>query len=242
MVKLFIFKLMKNKSMKNTGLAIVGAILLILLTAGNLVAEISMEKKFMLSFSAGARQPALNKTYQPWVISPTFAGAIGIGLSEEVALFAEFDYSKVYNDSISNSTFKIGKEAANEYWKIGTLKLKLKYYLIGNSRLLPYFTGGLGFSSWSIHSNYTDKKLKVTDGDGNITEFSAAELVISAGVGGEWFVRDNISLYMDAQFNYLTGAGPGLGGRMLIADFSAMRFQELEVARNPECPVCGHLS
>jgi outer membrane protein OmpA-like peptidoglycan-associated protein len=207
MVKLFIFKLMKMKRIKCTGLMIVGAVLLFLLTAGNLMAEISMEKKFMLSFSAGARQPALNETYQPWVISPTFAGAIGIGLSEEIALFAEFDYAKVYNDSISCSTFKIGKEAADEYWKIGTLKLKLKYYLIGNSNLLPYFTGGLGFSSWSIHSNYTDEKLRETDGSGDSADFSATELVLSAGVGGEWFVKDNISLYMDAQFNYLTGAG-----------------------------------
>jgi outer membrane protein OmpA-like peptidoglycan-associated protein/opacity protein-like surface antigen len=207
MVKLSIFKLMKNKRMKNTGLVVVGAVLLLLIAAGNLVAEISMEKKFMLTFGAGLRQAGLNKTYQPWVISPTLAGAVGIGLSEETALFAEFDYAKVYNDSISGSTFKIGSDAANEYWKIGTLKLKLKYYLIGNSNLLPYFTGGLGFCSWSIHSKYTDEKLEVTDGDGNITNFSATELVLSAGVGGEWFVKDNISLFLDAQFSYLTGAG-----------------------------------
>lgn len=39
--------------------------------------------------------------------------------------------------------------------------------------------------------------------------------------------------------NYLAGPGPTLGGRMLIMDYSAMRFQDLEVSRNPECPVCG---
>ncbi|MDY6836601.1 MAG: HesA/MoeB/ThiF family protein [Thermodesulfobacteriota bacterium] len=38
---------------------------------------------------------------------------------------------------------------------------------------------------------------------------------------------------------YLTGIGRLSAGRMLIIDGSTMVFQELEVFRNPECPVCG---
>lgn len=40
---------------------------------------------------------------------------------------------------------------------------------------------------------------------------------------------------------YLTSVGRLLDGRMLIIDGSIMAFQELEVLRNPACPVCGGL-
>lgn len=38
---------------------------------------------------------------------------------------------------------------------------------------------------------------------------------------------------------YLAGSGGTLMGRMLIIDCSTMQFQELELLRNPQCPVCG---
>jgi adenylyltransferase/sulfurtransferase len=38
---------------------------------------------------------------------------------------------------------------------------------------------------------------------------------------------------------FLAGHKMALLGRMLIMDFSAMKFQELELPRNPSCPVCG---
>jgi adenylyltransferase/sulfurtransferase len=40
---------------------------------------------------------------------------------------------------------------------------------------------------------------------------------------------------------YLTGIGTLLRGRMLILDGSTMQCQELEVAKDPECPACKHL-
>ncbi|MDY6987458.1 MAG: HesA/MoeB/ThiF family protein [Thermodesulfobacteriota bacterium] len=40
---------------------------------------------------------------------------------------------------------------------------------------------------------------------------------------------------------YLTNVGRLLAGRMLIIDGATMAFQELEVLRNPACPVCGEL-
>lgn len=36
----------------------------------------------------------------------------------------------------------------------------------------------------------------------------------------------------------LTGSGTVLKNRILIADYSTMSFQELEIARNPSCPIC----
>ncbi len=37
----------------------------------------------------------------------------------------------------------------------------------------------------------------------------------------------------------LLGAGETLAGRLLVFDALAMSFMELEIARNPDCPVCG---
>ena len=39
--------------------------------------------------------------------------------------------------------------------------------------------------------------------------------------------------------NYLSSSRPTLAGRMLIMDYQTMRFQELEIVKNPDCPVCG---
>ncbi|MEA1934517.1 MAG: HesA/MoeB/ThiF family protein [Thermodesulfobacteriota bacterium] len=40
---------------------------------------------------------------------------------------------------------------------------------------------------------------------------------------------------------YLTNMGSLLTGRMLVLDFSTMKFQELEVIEDPRCPVCSQL-
>ncbi len=37
----------------------------------------------------------------------------------------------------------------------------------------------------------------------------------------------------------ITGAGESLKGRLLLFDALKMRFRELKLARNPDCPVCG---
>ncbi|MBW2467249.1 MAG: HesA/MoeB/ThiF family protein [Deltaproteobacteria bacterium] len=47
------------------------------------------------------------------------------------------------------------------------------------------------------------------------------------------------SLQAIEALKHLTGSGTTLKGRMLVMDFSTMRFQDLEVRRNPHCPVCA---
>ena len=37
----------------------------------------------------------------------------------------------------------------------------------------------------------------------------------------------------------ILGVGEPLVGRLLLYDALAMRFRELKLRRNPECPVCG---
>jgi adenylyltransferase/sulfurtransferase len=39
--------------------------------------------------------------------------------------------------------------------------------------------------------------------------------------------------------SFLAGFDMALKGRMLIMDFSCMCFSELDLPRNPGCPVCG---
>ena len=49
------------------------------------------------------------------------------------------------------------------------------------------------------------------------------------------------SLQAMEAIHYLAGSRPCLRGEMLVMDYSAMRFQSLEVSRTPDCPVCAHL-
>lgn len=186
---------------------------IILVSYGTARADFSMEKKFSLFLNAGGRQPALNPKWQPWVISPAFSLGAGYGLNEEVTLIGEFEYGKVFNDSISHDVIKIGKENANEYWKISTAKIKIKYSLIGNSQFIPYATGGAGLAFWSIRSVYTDEKLEVQDGNGSNIGYGATEFLLCGGVGLEWFLREDISITADATFNYLTGLGADFSQR-----------------------------
>jgi bacteriocin biosynthesis cyclodehydratase domain-containing protein len=37
----------------------------------------------------------------------------------------------------------------------------------------------------------------------------------------------------------LTGTGTSLAGRLLMLDGRAMRWDEIAIARQPGCPVCG---
>ena len=37
----------------------------------------------------------------------------------------------------------------------------------------------------------------------------------------------------------ILGAGDSLVGRLLLVDALAMRFREVKLRKNPECPVCG---
>lgn len=49
------------------------------------------------------------------------------------------------------------------------------------------------------------------------------------------------SLQAVEAIKYLANSGETLRGRLLILDCSTMRFQELQVNKNPQCPDCGQL-
>ena len=67
-----------------------------------------------------------------------------------------------------------------------------------------------------------------------------------AGIRGESPILGAVSCTIGSlqaleAIKYLTGQGRLLKGRMLILDGLTMKCQELEVAKDPNCPICGHL-
>jgi adenylyltransferase/sulfurtransferase len=67
-----------------------------------------------------------------------------------------------------------------------------------------------------------------------------------AGVKGEFPILGAVSCTIGSlqaveTLKYLTGQGTVLSGRMLIMDGLTMKCQELEVAKDPNCPACSHL-
>ena len=67
-----------------------------------------------------------------------------------------------------------------------------------------------------------------------------------AGIKGELPILGAVSCTIGSlqaleAIKYLTGMGTVLSGRMLILDGLTMKCQELEVAKDPNCPTCGFL-
>jgi len=112
---------MKSMILQSNRNLILITLIVIIISSVSVQAEISLEKKISLFFNAGPRQPALNPRWQPWVIAAAYSGGISYGMSEEIALSLNFDHSKVYNDTLSSSTYKIGREMADRYWRINNL-------------------------------------------------------------------------------------------------------------------------
>ncbi len=66
-------------------------------------------------------------------------------------------------------------------------------------------------------------------------------LVPSCAEGGVLGVLPGIigSIQAMETIKLILGAGDSLAGRLLLFDALAMRFRELKLKRNPECPLCG---
>jgi adenylyltransferase/sulfurtransferase len=67
-----------------------------------------------------------------------------------------------------------------------------------------------------------------------------------AGIEGELPILGAVSCTIGSlqaleAIKYLTDVGTLLSGRMLILDGSTMQCQELELAKDPDCPACKHL-
>ena len=214
-------------SRKNKTALFTAFFILLIGTAAFAQVEISNDNRIGLQASLGMRNPALNPNTQPWSLSSVYCAAIGYGINEEMMLFAEFDLSKIYNDTLSDKTWKTGKDHADRYWKIRSYRLKAKYSFLKNSILIPYLTGGVGFSSWSIHDIVSGDKLIVTKESGDSTEYSATEMFFCIGGGYDWYWSDNFCMNLDLQFNRLLGIGADFSSE--VNDYRSHAYAELKV-------------
>ncbi len=166
-----------------------------------------IERQWSINLGAGVRQPTFNNTSQPWVISPTYEARLYHKASDRFFVGPLFSFSKVYNDSISEKTFKIGREVANQVWTNFGFGVAGKVFVYPEGSFMPYVKFGIGLSIWDISSIATDKPLIVTNSAGSETDYKATELFILAGIGAESFIHPRWSINYNMELFYLTGIG-----------------------------------
>jgi outer membrane protein OmpA-like peptidoglycan-associated protein len=170
-------------------------------------ATAGLGRRWSINLGAGVRQPTFNRNSQPWVISPTFEARFYYKATERLSIGPLFSYSKVYNDSMSIETFKIGRENANEVWKNYGIGLAGKIYVYPEGSFMPYVKLGVGLSIWDISSIATGQPVSVTNSGGSDTDYEATELFILGGIGAESFIHPRWSINYNIELFYLTGIG-----------------------------------
>ncbi len=69
--------------------------------------------RWSLHLRTGLRQATFNKKHQPWAIAPTIDFKVYFRAGTAFSIGAAFNYSKIYDDSLSTKTFKIGNGNAS---------------------------------------------------------------------------------------------------------------------------------
>jgi len=79
-----------------------------------------------------------------------------------------------------------------------------------------------------------------------IASLAVGAMVVSlAKTGNDWYgpyqaAEDSRAQAVEA-IKVLTGFGRPLAGRMLVFDAETNLYQQVELARDPNCPVCGSI-
>ncbi len=181
------------------------ATIVLLFSASTAVAE--SNGKWTAQFRLGGRQPTLNESSQPWVVSLNYDFRLLHRVSDPVSIGLFASYSKVYNDSISNSTIKFGREFADRYWKTLSYGAVAKFHVNTTGRFRPFLEVGAGITSWEVSDLNSDQPSVVEDSDGNDTDFKTTELSLMAGLGAESFIHPRWSINYGIEFHLLTGLG-----------------------------------
>ena len=127
---------------RNNLVLIIAVFIILLCGVVNAQTEISNDNRIGLQVSMGTRNPALNPNTQPWSVASVYCAGLGYGINEEIMLWAEFDLSKIYNDTLSGKIWKIGKDDADRYLKIRNYRLeseiqlpeKFQFYSLSDGR------------------------------------------------------------------------------------------------------------
>jgi len=157
--------------------------------------------------TVGLRQPTFNEKFQPWAMSPTFDMRLYYRVNDKLLIGGLFSYSRVFNDSSSTSTFKIGNGKANQYWNNSSIGVLAKVRVYSERTFAPFMQFGIGVSSWSINWKATDEAVIVEKPDGSDTEYEASEIFLMAGLGGESFIHPRWSINYGIELILLTGIG-----------------------------------
>lgn len=149
-------------------------------------------------------------------------------------------------------------EAINSEVSIKTAQCKITHEniesLLGNAQIiidcLDNFEARYALNRAALKKNIPLVHGAVWGMEGRITVFHAPEtpclecMFPNAPSTGETPVMGGVtsavgSMQAIEAIRFLAGQDMSLKGRMLIMDFAAMKFQELEIWPDPECPACS---
>jgi outer membrane protein OmpA-like peptidoglycan-associated protein len=149
---------------------------------------------------------------QPWVISATYGIEAYYKVSGKLSIGPMLSYSKMYNDSLSNSTFKIGRENANIYLKNLCVGLACKMYVYSNGAFAPHLRFGAGVSSWEVDAMSTHSPVTVVSSEGKPRDFAATEMYLLLGIGAESYIHPHWSIDYGFDLYFLSGLGADFDG------------------------------
>ncbi|MBU2626183.1 MAG: OmpA family protein [candidate division Zixibacteria bacterium] len=215
---------MMCRIVRNT--VISACLLLLFLLSAELSAQ-HVPGRWSAQLSGGIRQPTLNQKHQPWAVSPSFDGRLCYRLTKSVSVGGLLSYSKIYNDSVSTSTFKIGREQANEYWKSVNLGLVIVVHIDNSSQTYPGLKFGIGISSWEANRVENDKPVIVSRPDGSETDYKASELFLMTGIGGETPIHPRWGITYDIDLYVMPGFGADFDSR--TNDYRSHGYANLRV-------------
>jgi len=156
----------------------------------------------------GATQAALASLGQPWAIGPDIGVAARMAAGERWSLRLGVTWRRLWDDAKSAGSVKLphpdGK--ATRAWTQASLSLQA-LRTVGGPRWAPYLGAGLGWSTWKIEQYPGYRPIAVDDGDGNLKDYRADELIGSVLCGIEPALLGSTRLRVQVGADFFTGLG-----------------------------------
>jgi outer membrane protein OmpA-like peptidoglycan-associated protein len=165
------------------------------------------DRPYSLHLDLGATQPALNDSAQVWLVSSIYGGTFQYMLSPRVGLLGSVKQNNFYDDSVSASALGHKKDRANRKWRVTSISAGSKVYLDRRKGATPYFFSTIDLLIWKVTNWQGTRVEQVTNRAGEIVDYSATEIGISAGVGFERLFAERIGFALAGELTFLTGIG-----------------------------------
>ncbi len=161
--------------------------------------------RFSLQLHFGGVQPALNDSAQIWLFAPIVGGELQYWIKPQTALALGVRFAQIDNDSINASLLKINNERANRRLSMVGVSLAPKFYLQPRQGAAPFIQPRIEMLIWKVKRRPGNETVSVVDGNGIVTDFSAAEMALGVALGVEKSLGKRIALSAAAEFSHLTG-------------------------------------